>query len=106
MLTPFPIERVIAVTGLAGIARALGGLTPQAVNKWRRRRLGVPLDRCPAIEAIPGHGETCETLRPDVRWVRSPDGSITAYQVLAHVDAPKPKADVFGDPPQAQKQVA
>lgn len=46
---------------------------PPSVTEWRKR--GIPVDRCPAIERATGGQWPCETLRPDVAWIRVPDST-------------------------------
>lgn len=56
-----PLERAKeAAGGPGGLARALGGITPQAISQWRR----VPAERVLEIERVtmvPRH-----ELRPDI----------------------------------------
>lgn len=56
--------------GTAAVARMLGIAAP-SVSNWRRT--GIPADRCPVIERATNGQHTCESMRPDVRWVRVPD---------------------------------
>ncbi len=46
--------------GAAGLARALGMITPQAVSQWRR----VPVGRVLEVERVTGISRS--ELRPDV----------------------------------------
>ena len=49
-----------AAGGNVGIARALGGITPQAISQWRR----VPAERVLDVERITGIPRS--NLRPDL----------------------------------------
>lgn len=51
--------------GNAGIARAIGGITPQAVSQWRR----VPAERVIDVERISGVSR--HELRPDIYPIES-----------------------------------
>lgn len=57
--------------GLSALASLLVGASPQMVGNWRTR--GVPEGHCPGIEQVLDGKVTCEQLRPDVSWVRTPD---------------------------------
>jgi len=48
------------IGGSTGLAKALGGLTPQAVSQWKR----VPADRVIAVEGVTGVHRS--ELRPDL----------------------------------------
>lgn len=49
-----------ALGGNVGIARALGGITPQAVSQWKK----VPVERVRAL--ADASGVSCSELRPDI----------------------------------------
>jgi DNA-binding transcriptional regulator YdaS (Cro superfamily) len=57
--------------GQTELARLVGA-RQQEVWNWLNGR-PVPERRCPKIERATGGQVLCETLRPDVRWVRVPD---------------------------------
>lgn len=46
--------------GATGLARAIGGITPQAVSQWRR----VPVERVLEVERVTGIPRS--ELRPDI----------------------------------------
>ena len=48
----------------AGIGKALGGLSAEAVRKWERN--GVPADRVLQIVEVTGRQVTPHELRPDL----------------------------------------
>jgi len=55
------LKRAIAVAkGPRGLARKLGGISPQAISQWRR----VPATRVLAVEAATGVPRS--ELRPDI----------------------------------------
>lgn len=57
-----PVDRVIeSVGGLGALAKRLG-ISPQAVDKWRRK--GVPAERVLTLESISGVSRS--ELRPDL----------------------------------------
>jgi DNA-binding transcriptional regulator YdaS (Cro superfamily) len=57
-----PIERVISIAGgLGALAKRLG-ISPQAVDKWRRN--GVPAERVLVLESMSGVSRS--DLRPDL----------------------------------------
>lgn len=58
--------------GTLAVARMAGVAAP-SVTAWRRR--GIPMERCPALEAGTEGRYTCEQMRPDVRWVRVADAA-------------------------------
>ena len=49
------------------------GMHEQYLYQCLTRRRPTPSDRCPAIERATEGRVPCETLRPDVRWVRVSD---------------------------------
>lgn len=62
MNTPF--EKACELVGAANMARILG-VSPQAVNGWKKKKRPIPLDRCVQIEQATEKKVTCEQLRPD-----------------------------------------
>lgn len=56
-------QAIQAAGGLNKVARQLGVASNRLAN-WLKR--GVPVARCPEIEAVTGL--RCEILRPDVHW--------------------------------------
>ena len=54
---------------------AVVGLNEQYLYQCLTGRRLLPPDRCPGIESATGGLVTCETLRPDVHWVRVPDAT-------------------------------
>lgn len=59
-------------TSASALARALGVSAP-FVSLLSSGVRSPPPDRCPAIERATAGQVRCETLRPDVCWVRIPD---------------------------------
>lgn len=60
-VSPSPLEMAKQIAGgSTGLARALGGLTPQAVSQWK----AVPADRVLKVEEITGVSR--HLLRPDI----------------------------------------
>lgn len=56
-----PLDRAIAsVGGNTGLAKALGGITPQAISQWKK----VPAER--VIEVERATGVPRQELRPDI----------------------------------------
>jgi len=55
------LERAItAANGNTGLARALGGITPQAISQWKK----VPVERVLDVERVTGVSR--HDLRPDI----------------------------------------
>lgn len=50
------------------------GVNEQYLYQCLTGRRTTPADRCHAIEHATGGQVTCEELRPDVVWLRVPDG--------------------------------
>ncbi len=77
-----PFERACAVAGGITKLAALLGRPKQTVNHWRSR---VPVEACPQIERETG--VTCEELRPDIAWKRTPEGMYWAINEPAKASA-------------------
>lgn len=63
--------------GVSKLASSLG-VSQSVVSNWKARGQ-VPAERCPDIEAstlVP-----CESLRPDLLWLRNDKGVVTGYCV-------------------------
>lgn len=58
------------VGGQIALARLLG-VSASAVNQWVKGIRRIPEAQCPDIEFF--SGIRCESLRPDVNWLRSHD---------------------------------
>ena len=58
--------------GAANMARHLG-VTPQAVNAWKKERRPFPVERCTAVEQITDGKITRKELRPDDWYVIWPE---------------------------------
>jgi len=61
-------ERACDLVGAANLARSLG-VTPQAVNAWKKGERPVPVERCVEIEHATDGAVTRRDLRPD-DWER------------------------------------
>lgn len=72
------LDQVLTRMSQAELARAMN-VTAPAIGKWIR--YGVPLPRCPQIEAATGGEVRCEDLRPEVTWHRGHDGRVIGYTV-------------------------
>lgn len=57
-------EKACQLVGAANLARYLG-VTPQAVNEWKKAKRPIPVDRCAQIELATFGGVTRKDLRPD-----------------------------------------
>lgn len=62
MNTPF--DKACDLVGPANLARLLG-VTPQAINEWKKKKRPIPLDRCTQIEQATNGAVTRKDLRPD-----------------------------------------
>ncbi|EWG13302.1 hypothetical protein P910_003449 [Xylella fastidiosa Mul-MD] len=99
-------DRAVGAAGSQARLANILGVTNQAVSNWKR--LGVPEDRCPSIEAVTG--VRCEELRKDVRWTRGKTGQITGYHVPLRIDSAvareldQLRPDIFGTPPTDHRQ--
>jgi DNA-binding transcriptional regulator YdaS (Cro superfamily) len=68
-----PIEAIIDFVGAATIAASLDPrISVQAVYKWPGQER-VAEKHCPTLERLCQGRWTCEQLRPDLTWVRTPD---------------------------------
>lgn len=71
------LDTAIEAAGGVGKLAVAIGVAQTAVSNWKSR--GVPLDQCPAIERATG--VPCQSLRPDVTWLRDGEGQVTGYHV-------------------------
>lgn len=91
-----PIERAIAAAGgtQAALAGKLG-VGIMTVHQWTKR--GIPISRCPEIEAALGGAVTCEILNSSVDWVRDTQGRVTHYRVRVDVFGPSGTETSYAD---------
>lgn len=78
--------------GPTAVARMLGIKAPSVIG-WSGR---PPAERCPAIERATAGRVPCETLRPDMRWVRVADPTWPHPQGRPCLDVAGPAAQAPG----------
>jgi DNA-binding transcriptional regulator YdaS (Cro superfamily) len=67
------LNRACTLLGSQETLAAVLGIRSPSISGWRRAG-AVPPDRCAEIERATGGAVTCEELRPDVPWIRGPNG--------------------------------
>ena len=63
----------VVVGGQSRLSRVIG-VSPATINQWVKGIRPIPEERCPSIEHATSGEVTCEELRPDLVWIRIPDG--------------------------------